>query len=83
MDALNIVAVPNFTTPELYVEAITEGCQGVVDAPASHLMASRSFELLKKLQSWGVYFPVDASGNFRTLKYHVKGRFQTAMEEPN
>jgi succinate dehydrogenase/fumarate reductase flavoprotein subunit len=83
MDALNIVAIPNFTTPELYVEAITEGCQGVVDAPASHLMASRSFELLKKLQSWGVYFPVDASGNFRTLKYHVKGRFQTAMEEPN
>jgi succinate dehydrogenase/fumarate reductase flavoprotein subunit len=83
MDALNIVAIPNFTTPELYVEAITEGCQGVVDAPASHLMASRSFELLKKLQRWGVYFPVDASGNFRTLKYHVKGRFQTAMEEPN
>lgn len=83
MDALNIVAIPNFTTPELYVEAITEGCQGVVDAPASQLMASRSFELLKKLQSWGVYFPVDASGNFRTLKYHVKGRFQTAMQEPN
>jgi succinate dehydrogenase/fumarate reductase flavoprotein subunit len=83
MDALNIVAIPNFTTPELYVEAITEGCQGVVDAPASHLMASRSFELLKKLQRWGVHFPLDASGNFRTLKYHVKGRFQTAMEEPN
>jgi succinate dehydrogenase/fumarate reductase flavoprotein subunit len=83
MDALNIVAIPNFTTPDLYVEAITEECHGIVDAPASHLMASRSFDLLKKLQSWGVYFPVDASGNFRTLKYHVKGRFQTAMEEPN
>ncbi len=25
MDALNIVAIPNFTSPELYVEAITEG----------------------------------------------------------
>jgi succinate dehydrogenase/fumarate reductase flavoprotein subunit len=83
MDALNIVAIPNFTSPELYLEAITEGCQGVVDAPASHLMAARSFELLKKLQRWGVHFPVDESGRFRTLKYHVKGEFQTAMEEPN
>jgi len=83
MDALNIVAIPNFTSPELYLEAITEGCQGVVDAPASYVMAARSFHLLKKLQSWGVHFPVDASGRFRTLKYHVKGEFQTAMEEPD
>jgi succinate dehydrogenase/fumarate reductase flavoprotein subunit len=83
MDALNIVAIPNFTTPELYLEAITAGCEAIVDAPASHLMAARSFDLLKKLQRWGVYFPVDKSGNFRTLKYHVKGRFQTAMEEPD
>ena len=83
MDALNIVAIPNFTSPELYVEAITEGSAGVVDAKPSHVMAERSFDLLKKLQKWGVYFPTDESGNFKTLKYHVKGRFQTAMEEPN
>ena len=83
MDALNIVAIPNFTSPELYVEAITEGSAGVVDAKPSHVMAERSFDLLKKLQKWGVYFPTDKSGNFKTLKYHVKGRFQTAMEEPN
>jgi succinate dehydrogenase/fumarate reductase flavoprotein subunit len=83
MDALNIVAIPNFTSPELYVEAITEGSAGVVDAKPSHVMAERSFDLLKKLQRWGVYFPTDKSGNFKTLKYHVKGRFQTAMEEPN
>lgn len=83
MDALNIVAIPNFTSPELYLEAITEGCQGVVDASPSYRMAARSFELLRKLQGWGVYFPTDASGRFRTLKYHVKGEFQTAMEEPD
>ena len=83
MDALNIVAIPNFTSPELYVEAITEGSAGVVDAKPSYVMAERSFDLLKKLQKWGVYFPTDESGKFKTLKYHVKGRFQTAMEEPN
>ena len=83
MDALNIVAIPNFTTPELYVEAVTTSCQGVLDAAPSYRMAARSFDLLKKLQSWGVYFPVDENGKFRTLKYHVKGEFQTAMEEPD
>ena len=83
MDALNIVAIPNFTTPELYVEAVSMGCAGILDAPASYVMAERSFDLLKKLEGWGVYFPVDKAGQYRTLQYHAKGRFLTAMEEPN
>lgn len=83
MDALNIVAIPNFTTPELYVEAVSIGCAGILDAPASYVMAERSFALLKKLEGWGVYFPVDKAGQYRTLQYHAKGRFLTAMEEPN
>ena len=83
MDALNIVAIPNFTSPELYLEAISASCHGVVDLAPSYRMAARSFELLKKLQRWGVHFPLDKSGKFRTLKYHVKGEFQTAMEEPD
>jgi succinate dehydrogenase/fumarate reductase flavoprotein subunit len=83
MDALNIVAIPNFTTPELYVEAVSMGCAGILDAPASFVMAQRSFELLKKLEGWGVYFPLDKAGQYRTLQYHAKGRFLTAMEEPN
>ena len=82
MDALNIVAIPNLTSPELYVESIGMGCQGVFDEAASYTMAARSFGLLKKLESWGVYFPLDKNGNYRTLKYHVKGNFQTAMQEP-
>ncbi len=83
MDALNIVAIPNLTSPELYIQSVGLGCQGVFDEPASYTMAARSYELLKKLESWGVYFPLDASGNYRTLKYHVKGNFQTAMQEPD
>jgi succinate dehydrogenase/fumarate reductase flavoprotein subunit len=83
MDALNIVAIPNFTTPELYVESVRLSCSGIVDAPASYEMARRSYELLKKLESWGVYFPQDAKGNYRTLQYHPKGEFLAAMEEPD
>jgi succinate dehydrogenase/fumarate reductase flavoprotein subunit len=46
-------------------------------------MAIRSFDLLKKLEGWGVHFPLDESGNYRVLKYHVKGRFQADMREPD
>ncbi|MGB9699272.1 MAG: FAD-binding protein, partial [Thermodesulfobacteriota bacterium] len=83
MDALNIVVIPDFTTPELYLEAITLSCAGIVDSAPSLEMANRSFALLKKLESWGVYFPKDKNGNYRTLQYHPKGQFLTAMEEPN
>ncbi len=50
MDALNIVAIPNFTTPELYVESNTLSCGGILDAPPSYTLARRSFGLLKKLE---------------------------------
>ncbi len=83
MDALNIVAIPNFTTPELYVEAATMSCEGILDSGPSEEMARRSFGLLKKLEGWGVHFPVDEKGRYRTLRYHPKGEFLTAMKEPN
>lgn len=83
MDALNIVCIPDLSDPDMYLEAIQAGCKGVVDAKPSYVMAQRSYELLKKLERWGVRFIRDKEGNYRTLQYHVKGRFQTAMDEPN
>jgi succinate dehydrogenase/fumarate reductase flavoprotein subunit len=83
MDALNVVAIPNVTTSELFVESNTLACGGILDAPPAYEMARRSFDLLKELESWGVYFPVDEDGNYRTLQLHPKGKFLTAMEEPN
>jgi succinate dehydrogenase/fumarate reductase flavoprotein subunit len=85
MDALNIVAIPGKNSPEDYLEAITENCQGIVDGGPSYEMASRSFKILQKLESWGVYFPKGTDGDYISLKYldHKKGSFQTAMDEPN
>lgn len=83
MDALNIVAIPGFTTPELYVEANTISCKGVLDSPPSYEMARRSFDLLKKLENWGVHFPKDKNGCYKTLQLHPKGEFQTSMDAPD
>lgn len=83
MDALNIVAIPNFTTPEFYVESSTLNCYGILDVPPTYEMARRSFDLLRKLEGWGVYFPQDEKGDYCTLQYHPVGKFLTAMEEPD
>lgn len=83
MDAINIVAIPGKASPEMYVESIMSSMQGICDYGPSYVMADRSYELLLKLTEWGVNFPRDEYGNYKTLKYHVKGEFQACMQEPD
>lgn len=83
MDALNIVAIPGLDSPELYVESNRIACQGVMDEPQALTMARRSFALLKKLESWGVCFPVDEKGDYEILQVHPKGKFCVTMREPD
>ncbi len=82
MDALNIVAVPGVTTPELYVESNGMACEGIMDEPVNYTMAQRSYPLMKKLESWGIFFPKDPEGNYEILQVHPKGRFCLTMKEP-
>ena len=82
MDALNIVSIPGIASPELYVESNSIACDGIMDEPVSYLMAERSYDLMKKLESWGVCFPVDENGDHEILQVHPKGRFAVTMKEP-
>lgn len=82
MDALNIVSIPGVATPELYVESNRMACDGIMDEPVSYLMAQRSYDMMKKLESWGVCFPVDENGDHEILQVHPKGRFAVTMKEP-
>ena len=82
MDALNIVAVPGISTPELYVESNSIACEGIMDEPLNYRMAQRSWGMLKKLESWDVCFPLDAKGKYEVLQVHPKGKFCVTMKEP-
>ena len=82
MDALNIVAVPGKTTPELYVESNGMACEGIMDEPVNYRMAERSWSMMKKIESWGVFFPQDKDGNYELLQVHPKGKFCLTMKEP-
>ena len=73
MDALNIVAVPGMTTPDLYVESNRIACGDIMDEPVNFLMAQRSYAMMKKLEGWGVFFPKDADGKYELLQVHPKG----------
>lgn len=82
MDALNIVALPGHETPELYVESNSIACQSIMDEPPSYVMAKRSWEMMQKLISLGVYFPQDEKGQYERLQVHPKGKFCVTMKEP-
>jgi succinate dehydrogenase/fumarate reductase flavoprotein subunit len=82
MDALNIVAVPGITTPDLYVESNGLACEGIMDEPVNYQMAKRSYAMMKELENWGVFFPKDRDGNYELLQVHPKGKFCLTMKEP-
>jgi succinate dehydrogenase/fumarate reductase flavoprotein subunit len=82
MDALNIVALPGVSTPELYVESNSIACEGIMDEPVNYRMAQRSWDMMKKLESWDVCFPVDEKGRYEVLQVHPKGKFCVTMKEP-
>ncbi len=81
MDALNIVAIPGLTTPELYVESNSIACEGVMDEPVNYRMAERSLAVMERLIDWGVCFP-KYNGEYEVLQVHPKGRFCVTMKEP-
>ena len=68
MDALNIVAIPGRTDAQMYLEAIRAMSGGIVDAGPSYVMAERSYALLKEMEGWGVTFPTDENGQYKTLR---------------
>ncbi len=39
-------------------------CDGIMDEPVNYRMAHRSWEMLKKLESWDVCFPTDEKGEY-------------------
>jgi succinate dehydrogenase/fumarate reductase flavoprotein subunit len=82
MDALNIVALPGVATPELYVESNRLACEGIMDEPVNLHMAQRSHQMMQRLESWDVCFPVDEKGNYDVLQVHPEGRFCVTMKEP-
>jgi succinate dehydrogenase/fumarate reductase flavoprotein subunit len=81
MDGLNNAIIPGHATPEDYVKEITMANDGIVNQKAVLAYATRSYEMIKQLDGWGVKFQKTEAGDFDVKKVHHKGRYVLPMPE--
>lgn len=81
MDGLNNAVVPGHSTPEDYVKEITTANDGIVLQDGVLAYAERSFDMIQKLDSWGVYFQKDETGEYDMKKVHHLGTYVLPMPE--
>lgn len=81
MDGLNNAVIPGHATPEDYVKEITIANDGIVHQPALWAYATRSYDMIRKLDDWGVYFQKDGTGDYDMKKVHHLGTYVLPMPE--
>ncbi|WP_332691801.1 fumarate reductase/succinate dehydrogenase flavoprotein subunit [Halalkalibacter lacteus] len=79
MDGLNNAILPGRATPEEYVLEITEANDGIVNQKALLRQAEECYDVIKELDSWGVDFEKDETGEFVVHRVHRKGRYVLPM----
>ncbi len=81
MDGLNNAIIPGRATPDGYVKEITVANDGIVNQKTLMAYATRSFEMIRKLDEWGVHFQKDGSGEYDVKKVHHLGTYVLPMPE--
>lgn len=81
MDGLNNAVVPGHSEPEDYVKEITIANDGIVLQKGVMAYAEGSFDMIEKLDSWGVYFQKDETGEYDMKKVHHLGTYVLPMPE--
>jgi len=81
MDGLNNAVVPGHATPEQYVREITAANDGIVNQKTVLAYAQNSYAMIQELDSWGVRFEKDATGDYAMRKVHHVGTYVLPMPE--
>ena len=81
MDGLNNAIIPGHATPEQYVKEITMANDGIVNQRAVLEYAINSYAMIQELDSWGVKFQKNETGDFDVKKVHHKGSYVLPMPE--
>lgn len=81
MDGLNNAVIPGHAEPEQYVKEITIANDGIVHQPALLAYAQRSYRMIEQLDSWGVHFQKDETGDYDVKKVHHLGSYVLPMPE--
>lgn len=81
MDSVNNAVIPGHATPEQYVREITIANDGIVNQRTIHAYATRSHAMIRELDSWGVKFEKDETGEYAVRKVHHMGAYVLPMPE--
>jgi succinate dehydrogenase/fumarate reductase flavoprotein subunit len=79
MDGLNNAVVPGFATPEQYTKEITIANDGICDQAPVYKYASRCFDVIQELDSFGIKFQKTENGDFDVKKVHHLGSYVLPM----
>jgi len=81
MDGVNNVVVPGKARPEDYVADITLANDGIVNQRTVYQTATRSFDMVRRLESYGVKFEKDEYGEYAVRRVHRSGAYVLPMPE--
>lgn len=84
MDALNVAIIPGISTCEEYLDSLRKKCWGIMDYLPNYVLAQRSYELIKTLEDYGVFFPKDIDGNYHIMRVGKNKKLcMVGMDEPD
>jgi succinate dehydrogenase/fumarate reductase flavoprotein subunit/HEAT repeat protein len=81
MDGVNNAVIPGKATPEEYVAEITRANDGIVNQRTVYQTASRGYDMVRRLERYGVKFDKDSQGDYAVRRVHRSGSYVLPMPE--
>ncbi|TWP51153.1 fumarate reductase/succinate dehydrogenase flavoprotein subunit [Lentzea tibetensis] len=81
MDGVNNAVIPGKALPEDYVAEITRANDGIVNQRTVMQTATRGFEMVQRLERYGVKFEKDSFGEYHVRQVHRSGSYVLPMPE--
>lgn len=81
MDGVNNAVIPGRAEPDDYVAEITRANDGIVDQSTVRQTATRGYEMVRRLEKYGVKFEKDEHGEYAVRRVHRSGSYVLPMPE--
>ena len=81
MDGVNNAVIPGKASPEDYVADITIANDGIVNQRTIYQTATRGFDMVRRLEGYGVKFEKNEHDEYAVRKVHRSGSYVLPMPE--
>ena len=81
MDGVNNAVIPGKADPDDYVAEITRANDGIVNQATVRQTATRGFDMVQRLEKYGVKFEKDEYGDYHVRRVHRSGSYVLPMPE--